>query len=461
MSAGFNPMVLSAQYSAIPDELTSSKRNKPIPLSIKTNALPSQSGTQGAGGQILFQLNSSSGFIKPGSVYMRCRISLVANGVQNGAAASGVAFGNVCRNASSIIDRFTVSSGAVLESINNYGSSYVPTLLLHASNQAYINGDDGLLECGKRSSAGAQTYAAGPPIVNSVNLNSWVDLIANETAANCALANTYIDVAIPLYSNLFQNEKAFPLALLSQNTLLQLDLATFGKAMYNGPTQVYSDFTVSNAFLVYDLITPSAEYLQMMKAELQQGMLYQMPFVSSLGTQIAKNGGTTTYNWGVGLSSLMGITYSCQVAPSTVSDLKYFISDNTLGVVANNNFRLFLDGQQQNSVIQDTSAVRFAEQQKVWGLLGSVERTSASGGVVSPNAATTYVTAPSQYETYFFVGGQNCVKINESMAMTGSQVNNVSFILETGNNTGTIVLANAWHQRILVVDGNGGASIVL
>jgi hypothetical protein len=456
-SAGMNPMVLSAQYSEIPDELTSSKRAKPIPLSIKSMAVPSQSGSQGSGGQVLFQLNSSSGFIKPGSIYVKCRISLTSAGVVNGAVASSVAFGNACRNASSVISRFTVSSGAVLESINNYGSSYVPTLLLHASNQNYINGDDGLLEGGKRASGGAQAY----PNATSANLNSWVDLIANETIANVALANTFVDVAIPLYSNLFQNEKAFPLALLSQNTMIQLDLETFGKAFFVGPTQLYTDFTLSNAQLIYDLITPSPEYLQMMKAELQQGMMYQVPFVSALGTQVAKNSTNVNYQWGVGLSSLMAVTYSCLVNPSLATDPKYLISDNSVGTIGNNNFRLFTDGAQQASVVQDTSAVRFAEQQKCWGTLGDVTRTSASGGVLTANAATTYVVNPAQYETYFFVGGQNTVKINENMAMTGTQVNNVSFILETGNNTASIILANAWHQRIMVIDGSGGASIVL
>ena len=149
------------------------------------------------------------------------------------------------------------------------------------------------------------------------------------------------------------------------------------------------------------------------------------------------------------------------VNPSAAGDAKYLISDNTVGTTANNNFRLFLDGQQQNSVIQDTTAVRYSEQQKVWGLLGDVNRTSASGGVLLAGAATTYVVNPAQYENYFFVGGQNCQKINENMAMTGSQVNNVSFILETGNNTASVVLANCWHQRILVIDGAGSANIVL
>jgi hypothetical protein len=45
--------------------------------------------------------------------------------------------------------------------------------------------------------------------------------------------------------------------------------------------------------------------------------------------------------------------------------------------------------------------------------------------------------------------------------MTGSQVNNVSMILETSGNTASVVVCNAWHDRILVIDGSGSASIIL
>ena len=446
-------MVLSAQYSEIPDELSSSERKKPIPLSVKTQAIPSQSGQANAGGQVLFQINSSSGFIKPGSMYMRCRVT-VTNGTTR-TSNTILAWGNACRNASAIIDRYTVSSGAVLESINNYGSKYVPSLLLQASNQPYLQGDDSLLEGRKRPVANA----FGALAANSVQFNGWVDV----PAAAAAGFNTYVDVCIPMYSNLFNNEKAYPLCLLAQNTLIQLDLATLGKAFYSSSataTDVITDFSVSSAQLIYDLITPSPEYLMMLKQELAQGMLYQIPFVSALSTQFAKTGTTTSVQWGVGLSSLKGVTYTCQVAPSTLSDAKYFIADNGVVLTQGGNFRLFLDGQQQSSATQDTAAVRYAHQQNVFGLLTDVVRTSGSGGIIA-YSTTDYTVSPLNYETISFVGGQTATKINECMAMTGSQVNNCSFILDTTGNTGTVVLCCAWHDRILVVDANGSASIIL
>jgi hypothetical protein len=454
MSVGFNPMVLSAQYSDVPDELSSSKRAKPIPLSVRTVAVPTQSGSATSGTQILFQLNSVSGFIKPASMYLKARITATVT-AGNAGANTIVAWGNSCRNASAIIDRFTVSSGAVLESINNYGSSYIPTLLLHCANQAYLEGDDSMLEGRKRPAASAFGSAAG----DSAGVAGWVDVPTGSSFG----FNSYVDVAIPMYSNLFCNEKAYPLALLAQNTLIQLDLATLGKALYCQNAAI-TEYTVSNAQLVYDLITPSPEYLMMLKQELAAGQLYQVPFVSALATQFAKTAGTsTTFNWGCGLSSLKGVTYSAIINPTTVTDAKYLVSDNVTGgllVNTGSNFRLFLDGQQQNSVIQDSSAVRYAQMTSVFGLLTDVTRTTGAGGVIA-YGTTDYTKSPVTYEANYFVGGQSCAKINECMAMTGSQVNNLSMIIETSQSNAGTYLANAWHDRILVIDASGSASIIL
>lgn len=450
MSAGFNPVVLSAQISEVPEELKSSSKPKPIPLSRAQMAVPSQSSTQNSGGQVLFQLNSSNGFIKPGSVMLKCRVTLVSAG--NTSADTVVAWGNSVRNSSSIIDRFTVSSNAVLESINNYGSSYVPTLLLHCANQPYTQNDDALLEGAKRPTANANGST-------SVATNGWRD-VANATAFNTV--NTYVDVCIPLYSNLFQNEHGFPLCLLAQNTMIQLDLAQFGKAFYisAGGTGIATDFQVSNAFLVYDLIQPSPEYIMALKDQMRQGMLYQIPFVSALGSQFAKQGASTTVNWGVGVSSLKGVTYSTLVAPATITDAKYLTSDNAVNG-AGCNFRLFVDGQQSSSIIQDTSSSRYACMSNVFGLIGDVNRSTSAGGDAIAYGTTAYTVSPITYEANYFVGGASTSKTNGQLALTGTQCNNLSFILETSAANATVIYANCWHDRIMIVDANGTASIVI
>lgn len=446
-----NPMVLSAQYSEIPNELVSSDRKKPIPLSVKTMAVASQSGSASSGGQLNFQISSANGFIKPNSVYVKCRVALTAV-AGNAGADVVVAWGNACRNSSSVIERFTVSSGNQLESINNYGSSYIPTLLLHCANQSYKNGDDGLLEGGFRGLTDWNATTAG---VSSA-VNAWVDV---PSGVAYGTANTYVDVCIPLYSNLFSNEKAYPLALMAQSTLIQLDLAVFGKAMYNSVVG-YTDFTVSGAQLCYDLIQVSPEYLMALKGQMAQGMLYSIPFTSVLSSQFAKQGNSTTYSWGCGLSSLKGVSYSCLTAPTTLTNAKYLRSDCTVGTTAGNNFRLFIDGQQQNSMVQDSNSARYASQQAVFGLLTDVNRSVCSGGILV-YGATNYATSPKTYDENFFIGGQGCIRVNEYQAMSGTQANNLSLIIETDQNVATVVIANAWHDRILVIDANGSCNIVL
>jgi hypothetical protein len=418
---------------------------KPIPLDVQQAYVATQSGTQSAGGSMIFQLNSASGYIKPGSVYLKARITLPAV-AGNLAQDTTVAWGNACRNSSAVIERITTSCGSMLESINYYGSSYVPTLLLHASNQSYMYGDDAILEGGKRAVAGT---TAG------VN-------VPNDIATGGPAVVQVIDVAIPLYSNLWNNEIGFPLALVAQNVVIQIDFATVGRALYTSHAS-YTDFQVSQAFLVYDLIRPSPEFIMMEKQKLAQGMMFQMPFVSALSSAYAKGGATTNITWGVGLSSLLALTYSCQVAPSTITNAKYMLADCTLagnGSLNGGNFRLFLDSIQKNAVIIDTAPVAYAEMQKCFGLLGDVTRTTGAGGIVTYNA-TDYTVNATTYVNNYFVGGVNVTKVNESMALTGSAVNQVQAIIDTQNTACSTINVLAWHQRILTIGADGSCSVLL
>lgn len=300
--------------------------------------------------------------------------------------------------------------------------------------------------------AGSGTAIVGA--ANSASQNAWVDLFLGQ-AFNL---NSYIDVCIPLYSNLFSCEKGYPLCLLAQSTNISLDLATMGKAFYC--TEGYTDFSVSQAQLCYDLLQVNNDYLMALKGQMAQGMLYSIPFTSVLSSQFAKQGTSTTISWGVGISSLKAVTYSCVQNPTTLNDPKYLISDCSVGVQAGNNLRVYVDGKQNSSVTYDSSSSRYISQQACFGLNTDVSRSASSGGIIT-FGATNYQVSAHTYENHFYVGGQSTNKVNESMAMTGSQCNQLSVIVETSQNVGTVILMNCFHDRLLIIDSNGSANIVL
>lgn len=335
---------------------------------------------------------------------------------------------------------------------------------MHCSNKSYREGDDVLMEGSYRGTSGWNTVDGTMPTVTfggaataatSVAQNAWIDV----KAGGALNANTYVDVVVPIYSSLFQNEKAYPLCLMSQATNISLDLATFGKAFFVGENY-YTEYVVSNAIVCYDLLQVNADYLMALKGQMAQGMLYSIPFTSVLSSQFAKQGASTTISWGVGCSSLKGVTYSVVVAPTVATNPKYLISDSSVGLAAGNNFRMMVDGSQQSSVVLDSSASRYISQQQVFGLATDVSRSVTSGGIIT-YGATSYAVTSQTYDNNFFVGGQACHKVAENLAMTGSQCNQLSLIIETDGVAGTVIYANAWHDRILALSADGSANIIL
>ena len=153
------------------------------------------------------------------------------------------------------------------------------------------------------------------------------------------------------------------------------------------------------------------------------------------------NTGTTNYNVGANLSSMKGIMYTnITNAPATTdAGITKFVGDTQT------NFRLYLDGRQINNFNLDTTPVIFAEMNRTLHNMFDTNTTSISD-------ATTYL------DTYF-LGGVNTNRFNELMAMTGTPVQNINFILENAGGAFNVYV-NIIYDQLLVIDVTGQVSIV-
>ena len=442
MSApGPNPVVISAQQSDVPYSITSSTKPRPVPLRVRCAVVPSQSGQQSGGGQVLLQLSDPSSFIKSGSVFLKARITL--SFTPNGNTI--VTWGNLSRSADSIISRLVISSGPQLEVISNY-NSYSGLLITHCSNNQFCQFDNRMLQAGYKSAANLAGPAASTGFL--------------DVAGGGGVNTQSVDVCIPLYSNLFNSDMAFPLALLSQPLMIQLDLATVGQAFYiSGAGGAVNDalYHVDNVQLCYDAISPEPSFIQTLKAQLAQtGKMWSMPFTSCLSVQAQANAGTVTLNQGLGLSSLKAYVILMQENPSLVGSLK----GSTRNGLAN--LRCFIDGQQTSSLVQDTVASQFAQLQKCFGLLGDVSRTTAAPGIVSTynNDYSHQDVTGVTYSTLYYAAGEGFMRITDSgFALNGSPVVQFQSILD--GLTGPVTVTQFFfHDLQLAIDMNGQCSII-
>ena len=395
---------LSASVDDVPLMLGSSTLRKPISSSQRLVAISSQNGSQGPSGLHMFQIptGAGSGFIKPNSMYLRCKVTPTYAGAQvlwsfNGATES----------ASALINRLTVMIGNQnVEQKNNYWFEH-DYLLCHSSSTPYYSYDSALYE------------------------NTATNVAAN------APNNGAIDVVIPILSSLFNGCKAVPCFLLNSPISLQFDYNTLGYSMLFAGATITS-YTISNAQLCYEVIQVDDSYCQAVRAMMAEGHLFQLNLTSTMNLQTA-NTGTTNYNIGANLSSLKAVLYT------NISNAVSNTNQSLFGENAQTNFRLYLDGRQINNFNLDNPAVIYAEMNR------------ALHNMFDTNVTT--IATPVNYLTSYFVGGVNTNRFNELMAMTGTPAQNINFILE--NTAGaTNIYVSLIYDQLLVIDVTGQVSIV-
>lgn len=274
----------------------------------------------------------------------------------------------------------------------NYCNSTMDMLLAHNSNPAYVAGE-------------------GQTLMGITR--KW-----NSTGAN----NSYIDLCLPLPLSCFQNSSIdFPLYLCRNPMTLQLDIASFARALTLGATTFGTDFQVSNAYLCYEVLEVPHSLIEAERSAVQGGHPFIMPLQSWLNVQVNESV-LSSYTLGLNASSLRSVFISTLNAAAYASAATLQYSRNTTDASTSwgsgINAQLYLDGNVKNSSIFDTPVIELIE-------LKQALHNNIQSSVIMPSVST--------FETYianYFALGFDCTSFDdEATIFGGSPVSNVNIQL--------------------------------
>jgi len=417
-------VIVSAQMTDIPQSIKSSQATKPIPsdMSRYYSLNPTSGSNAGAGSIIQFQIPpQSNAFLKAGSVYLKFTFTqpLRANN-------TNVNYANGSQDCSSMFNRVsTFIGGTQLEINQNY--DFLNSLLLsHVSGSSYALNDLVVM---------SKMLGTGGSALGTANISS--------------------PQVMPLLCGWCNSDQNFPLCLLKEPILISFDVNNSGRALLQTDALV-NGFSLTNIQLCYETVRVDNQYVQALRDQINSGKLYSMNFITPLGLQFSGAIGSTTYNAGLGLSSIRGI------AIHPIVDLTLSAS-NTVKAASRNglsNARFYIDGNLVNNFNLEDSVHQYASLNNTFGNLFS--RTSCSVRLNTDDGITSPGTALSRtaYESHVFAVGVGTEKFNEKgLSFAGTQCSNLQVILDGLSAVATEFMF-VFHDTLLIIAADGSSSIV-
>lgn len=409
-------MSLSATYSyANPLNLTSEVPNEVVPQS-SSKLIQSTSkqvsitctgaNSANAGGFLTFQLPSGSGagWLKTKSIGFQFTVTPTTAG-----AAPDWAFNT--RNATSVINRLTVSVGSQqIEQIQNY-AQFSSILYTHCGSNDYSTHDATILE--KHSA----TLASGTPIT----------------------------AIVPLFSGLLNSDKYIPLWLMSAPIQIMIDFNTATAAF---ATTAVTGYTVTNPKLLFEVVNMDPSYDNSIRqAMAESGQAFSIYMNSVLSAQTSQAlGATLSFNSGLSLSSLNGILCASILTADMASGtaVKYFVQNGAT------QYRWFIDGQQypQYPITCDANdqTLPFYSLQNT---VGNVFDTT----ITSESDLTTYPTAD-------FVTGVGLRRsLDNALTHVGIPATQAITEIVGATAAATVFIFYLYSAQVLV-DGNGSVMVL-
>lgn len=432
--------------------------------------IPASTGSSiGPSASTMFMIPQTAyGFIKPSSMYLRCKVVVSIAGNADSAwafapcnkalptsVAGFVGFGQPASvaaaqssptgfgGASAVIQRLTVTfPGGVQCSYPQY-NTWRGAILPHVLSREFFMQD--LRELEHAAAARVATDGA------AVSRTAWV--------------------CIPLDLPCFNAAQAFPLCLLSGGIQIELQTDTvvrsFITPLFNPAGTQATDFAVSDLALIYDelIVSPEFKAAVVDKAKLS-------PFSLALNDRLymgaISGGASSRTNFGVGLSSLKS------VVGTIIRDQDQTRTDTTKAATSNslNYWNLYLNGQQMTPSNLDNDAMVFAELQRslqmlndsnvvsalegVSGTVGNSDRNNYCGGQFAFGASVA-----AYDDRTFALRGVAADQVQVELVFGGSTLDKWQRNANTDLNTVNPAQVYLWalHDTILTVNPDGTIAI--
>lgn len=382
-------------------------------------SVASQSGTVNAGQPLLFQLpaNMGAGFLVSGSAY----IKFTCNVTQ--AVAYSWAFKQSGSGASVFQRMSAILSGQNVESLNMANKLY-NSLLLHATNQQYLESDAKIHD---------QVFPGAFNTVQSVT------------------------ICVPVPLGVFNSSSHLPLFLLS-SALLQIDTESVLQAITQGSGDAVSNYTISDASLVFENLCPEPAYEQGIKAMLAS-RVYQMKIDTFHNSRYAQQA-SITQTIGLNSSSCRCILWGTQ--PIQTQRNAGHLTDG-----GQTQCYVYADGALVHNANLSQVSQQFLEMNRCLNLMFDTSRTSAgplvnTAGNAVANDITLSLCDRTNYASGAYLGGVSLNReniTNGEFSFVGTPVQNLVIQWNGTATTGEFFVFCA-VQQILTIDMAGSVNLI-
>jgi len=418
------------QTQEIPQSLKSNNSAQSIRANNRHFQLStSSSSSQSSGGVLLWQIPPTNGAIGRETMYLRCRVTATNAAYPTYATAlTSMTFKGPGAEGVGVLSDGTNTAGSVLPALSN-GYAWIQRLTLYGTGSAVVD----------------QMNYVNSTMDMLLAHNSNANWLTNEAQATlgvarpwdrvAATANSYIDLCLPIPLSCFNNSSIdFPLYLCRNPMTLQLDMASFARAITTGATTGCTEYTVSQAYLCYEVLEVPHSLIEAERSAVQGGHPFIMPLQSWLNVQVPQSV-LSSYTLGLNASSLRSTFISLVNAASYASGThidyaRDFADSAAIGWGSGCNAQLYLDGNIKNSSLFDNPVQQFTQ-------LKQALHNNIQSSVVQPSVSNF-----AGYLLYYFALGFDCTSFDdESTIFGGSPVSNLNIQI-TGLGANTTYIAN-------------------